>query len=236
MPRESESARTEKERLIFDAALKVIKAKGFHQARMSDIAKEAGISYGLVYHYFKNKEDLFETIIDQWWDGLFDILEDIRNSRTDVQEKLGKIVQYYLGTYHRYPELVTIFITEISRSSTNLTPETLKKFTTLMSRTDAVMTEGQKGGVLRKGCKAPVSHLYLSRIPGDLCIGNGPGGSEPHQGLPGRAACPRDYGHIHERGEKRVGQGARGPAPPPARATVTATRMPSIPFSSRRFF
>ncbi|MBW2285895.1 MAG: TetR/AcrR family transcriptional regulator [Deltaproteobacteria bacterium] len=165
MTKETKFARTKKEKLIFDAALKIIKEKGFHQARMSDIAKEAGISYGLVYHYFKNKEDLFETILNQWWGGLFDILEGLRNSRTDVREKLGKIVQYYLGTYHRYPELVTIFITEISRSSTNLTPERLKKFMKLMSRTDAVMTEGQKGGLLRKDVKPRyLTYIFLGAL------------------------------------------------------------------------
>jgi len=41
----------EKEDLILEAALKVIKEKGFHGARMADIARKAGISYGLIYHY-----------------------------------------------------------------------------------------------------------------------------------------------------------------------------------------
>ncbi|MBW1951330.1 MAG: helix-turn-helix transcriptional regulator [Deltaproteobacteria bacterium] len=45
----------DKEETIFDAALKIITNKGFHKARMSDIAKQAGISYGLIYNYFKHK-------------------------------------------------------------------------------------------------------------------------------------------------------------------------------------
>lgn len=55
------SLRKNKEEAIFDAAVRIIKQKGFHKARTSDIANEAGISYGLVYHYYYNKEDLFEA-------------------------------------------------------------------------------------------------------------------------------------------------------------------------------
>ena len=56
MRKDWEEFKKEKQSVIFEAALKVIKEKGFHQARMSDIAEAAGVSYGLVYHYFKNKE------------------------------------------------------------------------------------------------------------------------------------------------------------------------------------
>lgn len=165
MTKETEFSRVEKEKMILDAALKIIKQKGFHKARMSDIAQEAGISYGLVYHYFRSKEDLFETILNRWWDGLFGILDGIRKSGSEVREKLGRIVQYYLGTYHQHPELVTIFITEISRSSSNLTPDRLKNFMKLMSRTDAVMAEGQKAGLLRKDVKPRyLTYMFLGAL------------------------------------------------------------------------
>ena len=54
---ESERSRAgrDKRQLILDAAIKVFADKGYHGSRVSDIANEAGIAYGLVYHYFKNK-------------------------------------------------------------------------------------------------------------------------------------------------------------------------------------
>jgi AcrR family transcriptional regulator len=84
MKKNMNSSRKEKEQVIFKAALKVIKQKGFHKARMSDIAKEAKISYGLVYHYYNTKEELFDTILNRWWDGLFGLMEDINKSASDV--------------------------------------------------------------------------------------------------------------------------------------------------------
>ena len=121
MKKDPSAVKRDKESVIFGAALKVIKQKGFHKARMSDIAKEAGISYGLVYHYFNNKEDVFDAILNRWWDGLFGLMKGISEGDNDVHKKLRQIIDYFLDTYQSEPELVNIFITEISRSTTNLT-------------------------------------------------------------------------------------------------------------------
>ena len=150
----------DKENAIFEAALKVITEKGFHKARMSDIAAKAGISYGLVYHYFRNKEDLFDAILNRWWERLFALLRELRASRSEVSEKLKAIIIYFLDTYQRQPELVTIFITEISRSTANLTSARLERFKDFISMTESVMETGQKQGILRNDFKA----RYLTTI------------------------------------------------------------------------
>jgi TetR/AcrR family fatty acid metabolism transcriptional regulator len=159
------SFQKEKEGLIFDAALKVIKEKGFHRARMSDIAKEAGISYGLVYHYFKNKEDLFDNILNRWWDGLFKLIDDILESEGTVFEQLRRIILYFFDTYQNDPELVNIFITEISRSTSNLTSGRLEHFIKFMKLTDTLMEKGQKQGLLRKDIKARyLTYIFLGAM------------------------------------------------------------------------
>lgn len=150
----------DKEEVIFGAALKVIKEKGFHKARMSDIAGEAGISYGLVYHYFHSKEELFDAILNRWWDGVSDLMAGIKKNLISVGEKLERIIEYFLDTYQKEPELVNVFITEISRSSTNLTPIRLEHFKSFMSMTEEVMEEGQDQGILRNDLKA----RYLTTI------------------------------------------------------------------------
>ena len=59
---------------IFEAACTVIRSRGFHQSRITDIAQQAGISYGLVYHYFRSKAALFDAIFNEWWKGLFSMM------------------------------------------------------------------------------------------------------------------------------------------------------------------
>ena len=165
MKTNSSNNKKNKEFLIFRAALKIIKEKGFHGARISDIAKEAGISYGLVYHYFRHKDDLFDAIINQWWDGLFRLMADISKGSYEVSDKLRRIILYSLDTYQENPELVNIFITEISRSSTNLTSDRLNHFKKSMTLTEEVIAEGQRAGILRKDIKARyLTYIFLGSL------------------------------------------------------------------------
>ena len=151
MKKDNGQLRTEKQAVIFDAALKVFRQKGFHKARIADIAMEAGISYGLVYHYYHNKEGLFNTILNQWWEDLYRLLEETQKGGEDLQQQLRKIILYFLDTYQNKPDLIHIFINEISRSSSNLKTrlEYFKKF--------MAITEGSCPGARRPGSSARIS-------------------------------------------------------------------------------
>ncbi|NIR14050.1 MAG: TetR/AcrR family transcriptional regulator [Desulfobacterales bacterium] len=165
MARDLSAFKKEKEEAILEAALKIIKEKGFHRARMSDIAREANISYGLVYHYFKTKDDLFEAILYRWWDSLFQLMKDINEDQSDVQMKLRHIIDYFLDTYQDNPALVNIFITEISRSTSNLTADRLEYFKKFMSLTEAIIAEGQRNETLRKDFKARyLTYIFLGAL------------------------------------------------------------------------
>jgi len=158
-------SRKDKEAVIFDAACRVIREKGFHQARITDIAQAAGISYGLVYHYFKSKADLFDAILKEWWGGLSAMMEDCDRNCEGVEAKLGAIVGYFLDQYEKRPDLVHIFITEISRSSTNLTPPRLKWFKIFMNRVESIIFEAQSANELRKDIKPRyLTYIFLGAV------------------------------------------------------------------------
>ena len=155
----------EKQSAIFDSAIKVIREKGFHRMRMVDIAKEAGISYGLVYHYFKNKESLINDILNQWWEELYRFLETVGKEESEFHEKLKKIILYFLDLYQQKPDLMNIFITQISRSSTNLTKTRLDHFKIFIALTEGILTEGQKRGFLRQDFEAPyLTYIFLGAL------------------------------------------------------------------------
>ena len=149
-----------KEAAIFDAACRVIREKGFHQARITDIAQAAGISYGLVYHYFKSKTDLFDAILKEWWGGLFSMMDRCDSEAVTVEDKLSAIVDYFLDQYEKRPDMVHIFVTEISRSSANLTPPRVEWFRNFMKRTEKIIAVGQAQKLLRTDVKA----FYLTYI------------------------------------------------------------------------
>ncbi len=154
----------EKEDLILEAALKVIKEKGFHGARMADIARKAGISYGLIYHYFKNKEAIFDAIIKRWWKGLFRSMEAMEENG-DIRSRLLNIIYYFLNAYKEQPDLVNIFITEISRSTVNLNEERLGYFKRFMELTDRIMQDGIDCAYLRQDIKARyLTYIFLGAL------------------------------------------------------------------------
>ena len=61
MPKVKEAYLKARREQVIDAALACFSEKGFHETTMKDIARQAGVSYGIVYHYFNSKEDIIEA-------------------------------------------------------------------------------------------------------------------------------------------------------------------------------
>jgi TetR/AcrR family transcriptional regulator, fatty acid metabolism regulator protein len=146
-----------KQGMIIDAALKVFRDRGYANARMADIARSAGVSYGLVYHYFGSKEVLFEMIVESWWSALYAMMEQEIASGDDFRDKLVNIIEFFLNTYGQKPNLMSIFVSEVCRSSVYHTEEGLSKFLKFFSLCEQVMVQGQESGFLIKD--VPSHHL-----------------------------------------------------------------------------
>ncbi|MEI7026859.1 TetR/AcrR family transcriptional regulator [Paenibacillus sp. y28] len=63
---------------IMNAAQKIFAEKGLHVAKVSDIVKEAGVAQGTFYLYFKNKEELFQAIVDTNFEEMNGVFERLR--------------------------------------------------------------------------------------------------------------------------------------------------------------
>jgi len=160
-----------KQEIIVEAALEVFRDKGYANTRMADIARRAGVSYGLVYHYFAGKEVLFDVIVEGWWSQLYQMLEDEGVSDTGCREKLENIIKFFLDTYAEEPNLVSIFVTEVSRSSVYHTAGGLAKFRTFFSLTEEIMREGQKKGFLRSDIGPHyLTYIFLGAIEAFISI------------------------------------------------------------------
>ena len=161
-----------REKVIIDAALKVFSTKGYASTRMADIAREADMSYGLVYHYFENKEKLFDAIMENWWTGFYDELEMLKKSDMSTEEKLVEIIRYILKVYENKPNQISIFVTEVSRGFIYHADSKGKdKFNKLFSLCQDIMSEGQQNGFLRKDIQANyLTYLFLGSIDTFLSV------------------------------------------------------------------
>jgi len=101
------------ERKIFQAAIKVIAEQGYHNTRISDIAKEAGVAYGLVYHYFGSKENIMFIILDEVTKKFSEKIEKIDSENIHTLEKLARISDYMFDTYLASKEIIQLLVREI---------------------------------------------------------------------------------------------------------------------------
>jgi AcrR family transcriptional regulator len=108
----------EKRRLILDAAMRVFAREGFHHCRVSDVADEAGVAYGLVYHYFKSKEEILDTLFTERWQIMLDAIAEI-DARPGIsaREKLEQVASFIIDSYRHEPDLMKVIIVEVTRSA-----------------------------------------------------------------------------------------------------------------------
>src|SRR5919204_1214088 len=107
----------DRRRELLDAAVRVFAHKGYHTCRVGDIAEEAGVAHGLLYHYFRSKEEVLETIFRESWSALLEAIRLVEDSGDPPREQLRKTVAIVLRTWKNDPDLVRVLILEITRSA-----------------------------------------------------------------------------------------------------------------------
>ena len=107
----------DKRRVILDAAITVFAREGFHRCRVSDIANEANVAYGLVYHYFRSKDEVLNTIFTERWSLLLETIGEADRQDLPVRDKLYAIAAFIIESYRNDPELMKVIIVEVTRAA-----------------------------------------------------------------------------------------------------------------------
>jgi TetR/AcrR family transcriptional regulator, fatty acid metabolism regulator protein len=108
---------TDRRSELVEAAVRVFARKGFHGSRVGDIAEEAGVAHGLLYHYFRSKEELLETIFRETWRDVLDAVRSVEETDETARERLAGIAKILLRAWQRDPDLVRVLVREVTRSS-----------------------------------------------------------------------------------------------------------------------
>ena len=110
-------ASEDKRRRLLDAAVRVFARKGYHNARVGDIAEEAGVAHGLLYHYFGSKEDVLETVFRDTWTLMLAAVEGVEASDDPAREQLRKVAAIVLRSWRDQPDVVRVLVREVTRTS-----------------------------------------------------------------------------------------------------------------------
>ncbi len=138
----------EKRRLILRAAIRVFAEKGYHTCRVQDVASEAGVAYGLVYHYFSSKEELLETIFRRTWTRMLEAVQEVELSGAPAREQLAQVAHIVLSAWQADPDLVRVLVREVARSP-QLQQE-IDEIQHAFAALERIVAQGQETGELRQ--------------------------------------------------------------------------------------
>jgi AcrR family transcriptional regulator len=148
MARSSANA-AEKRRVILDAAVRVFARQGFNQCRVSDIADEAGVAYGLVYHYFRSKDEVLDTLFLERWNVLLDVIRDLDGRDIAPREKLHAIASFIVDSYRHDPDLMKVIIVEVTRAANSFGQTHLVKIREAYGLIAEIVAKAQEQGAFK---------------------------------------------------------------------------------------
>jgi TetR/AcrR family fatty acid metabolism transcriptional regulator len=155
---DDEAAEPEKRRAILHAAVRVFAEKGYHGCRIADVASAAGVAYGLVYHYFRNKDELLESVFAEQWAILINALKAIDEGPGTAPEKIAGVCAFVLDVYKTAPTAVRVLILEVTRTPNALragsTPQTFAAAVGILAD---LVRQGQERGELRRDLEPVVA-------------------------------------------------------------------------------
>jgi AcrR family transcriptional regulator len=144
------STAIEKRRVILDAAVRVFARQGFHTCRVADIADEANVAYGLVYHYFSSKDEILDTLFLERWEAMLDAITAVDGSERSAREKLHAIATFIVDSYRHDPELMKVIIVEVTRAANTFGRTHLGKIREAYAQIADIVARAQAEGAFRR--------------------------------------------------------------------------------------
>jgi TetR/AcrR family fatty acid metabolism transcriptional regulator len=149
----------DKRRLILEAAVRVFARKGFHTCRVGDIAEEAGVAHGLLYHYFRSKGEVLECIFKETWSDILAASRMVEETDEPARERLEGIAKILLRAWRRDSDLVRVVVREIVRS-----PDLQRRITEVHQAFEAIeriIVRGQEDGEFRTDIDARLASFVF---------------------------------------------------------------------------
>ena len=149
----------DKPRRILDAAVRVFAARGYEATRVGDIAKEAGVAYGLVYHYYGSKDAVLEAVFREAWGRLLAAVALAEETGATAPEQLELVVKIVLRAWRDDPDLVRLLVREITRSP-HIHDE-LDEIGQAFASLERIVARGQTEGTFRPGLDPRIAAWML---------------------------------------------------------------------------
>jgi AcrR family transcriptional regulator len=139
----------DRRRQILDAAIRVFARQGFNACRVSDIAREANVAYGLVYHYFDSKDQVLNELFVERWSLLLHAIQEVDDRSIPAREKLDAVAGFIIDSYRHDPELMKVIIVEVTRAANSFTRTHLNEIRQAFDLIAKIVRDAQASGDFR---------------------------------------------------------------------------------------
>jgi AcrR family transcriptional regulator len=157
-----------RKRQITRAAYEIIAEKGYYNFTMMDIAKRAGVSSGLIHHYFKDKENMLVTLLREMQQNVRASLERALERESDPKEKLGIFVDQGFNLVENEKEYIYVtfdFLTQI-KFNERMQRILSKLYRGYRESLSSILREGKEKGIFRD-----VDEHYIATIFSSILLG-----------------------------------------------------------------
>jgi TetR/AcrR family transcriptional regulator, fatty acid metabolism regulator protein len=161
----------DKRRAILDAAVKVFARQGFHACRVADIADEAGVAYGLVYHYFPSKDEILNTLFLERWEVMLQRIREVDAEQTTVREKLVAIASFIVDSYAHDPDLMKVIIVEVTRAANSFGQTHLGQIQEAYRLIAEIVVKAQRDGLFKSDIDAQFAAMAFYGVIEQMLTG-----------------------------------------------------------------
>ena len=151
----------DRRRQILDAAVQVFAQEGFHACRVSDIAREAGVAHGLIYHYFDSKDEVLNELFVERWSLLLAAIGEIDMRPIPPREKLDAVAGFIIDSYRHDPELMKVIIVEVTRAANSFGRTHLPEIRKAYDLIAKIVRDAQQQGAFRDDVDADYASMWF---------------------------------------------------------------------------
>ncbi len=164
------SVSSDKGERILDAAEAVFADCGFYNAKVSDIARQAGVADGTIYLYFKSKDDLLISLFESRMTRVCDAMNEAVASAQPSASKLEIFIQTHLRMVNEHPSLAEVLTVELRQSSKFMKEHSNPKFAEYLKILATLIEEGQEAGEFDRAVPAPLAARAIFGMVDELAL------------------------------------------------------------------
>lgn len=153
-----------KDDLIREAAIRVFSRKGFYEAKMEEVAQEAGVAVGTIYNYYASKEDLLLSIFTEEFEDWARFYEEFHSSGLPVQERIHRLLDRRITQHKEHSDLALVLLRERFSHGGGFQERLLAFYREMMERIEGFVEEAVAEGWLRPCNPRIVAHALFALV------------------------------------------------------------------------